>query len=419
VSERLLDGLTRHGPIPLDRHLAVHGPLPEAGPDLIGEVRRSGLVGRGGAGFPAAVKLAAVAEGSRPVVVVNGTEGEVMSAKDRALLTRAPHLVLDGAAAAAAAVGARDVLVTAPAPARAVLAEALAERAAAAGGRRGGRGPRVTVVERAAGYVAGEETAVVAHLEGRAPRPRMSPPLVAHEGYKKRPTLVQNVETLAHLALIARHGGGWFRERGPAARPGTTLVTVSGAVRAPGVHEVDSGAALADVLARAGGATERVRALLVGGYFGAWVPAEAAGLALDDDALGRHGAAVGAGVVVVLGASACPVAETARLADYLAAESAGQCGPCVFGLRALADGVARFAGGRTQAGDGEQLVRWMDMVRGRGACRHPDGVVRMLTSAIRLFRQEFEAHARRGPCRRCAAPGTLVLPAPAGRRAAA
>jgi NADH:ubiquinone oxidoreductase subunit F (NADH-binding) len=414
MTGRLLGGVGPRGPVGLDRHLAVHGPMPEVASELIDEVTRSGLRGRGGAGFPAGIKLAAVAEGRRPVVVVNGTEGEPMSAKDHAMLIRAPHLVLDGAVAAARAVGAREVLLCAPPADHAVVAAALAERGAGSRGR-----PRVTLVPSAPGYVAGEETAVIAHLEGRAARPRMTPPRPAQEGYRKRPTLMQNVETLAHVGLIARHGASWFRELGTADRPGTTLVTISGAVRGPGVYEVPSGLPLAELARVAGGVTEPPRALLVGGYFGAWVDQDGAGLTLDDGELRRHGAAVGAGVVVVLGSSACPVAETARLAAYMAAESAGQCGPCVHGLGSLAGVLDRFATARTVPGDGERLVRWTEMVRGRGACAHPDGVARMLASATRLFRTELEDHARRGPCARCASASTLVLPAAVHARAAA
>ncbi|MEO8687699.1 MAG: NADH-ubiquinone oxidoreductase-F iron-sulfur binding region domain-containing protein [Solirubrobacteraceae bacterium] len=407
MSGRLLTGLTRSGPLALDRHVATHGPLPDSGSELIAEVLAAGLRGRGGAGFPAGVKLAAVAEGTRPVVIVNGTEGEPMSAKDRSLLKRTPHLVLDGAIAAARAVGAREVFVCASAQANTVVAAALAEREHA--GRRAQ--PRFTLLPRADGYVAGEETAVLAHLEGRPPRPRVTPPRPAQQGYHGRPTLVQNVETLAHLALIARHGAAWFRELGTEDRPGSTLLTVSGAVRTPGVYEVPSGIALDEVVHLAGGAIEPARALLVGGYFGAWVSGEGRGLALDDVALRPHGAAVGAGVVVVLGESACAVAETARLTAYLAAESAGQCGPCVNGLGALAGAVERLATGRAASDDGERLVRWIEMVRRRGACAHPDGAARMLTSANRLFGSELAEHARRGPCARCAVASALVLPA--------
>jgi NADH:ubiquinone oxidoreductase subunit F (NADH-binding) len=400
ASPRLLAGFSGRGAVRHAQHLAIHGPLPRAGAELIDAVAAAGLRGRGGAGFPAGTKLAAVAAGRRPVVVVNGTEGEPMSAKDVLLLTRAPHLVLDGAVLAAGAVGAREIHVVAPQRALATLVAALGQREERAD---------IRLLARAPGYVAGEETAVLAHLEGRPPRPRLTPQRPAERGFRRRPTLVQNVETLAHIALIARHGPAWFRTTGTAERPGTMLVTVSGAVRAPGVLEVEPGLPLDALLAAAGGPREPLRALLVGGYFGAWVE-PGPGLRLDDAALAAHGAAVGAGVVVALGASACPVAETARLTAWLAAESAGQCGPCVHGLGALADLLGRLAAGRVRTGDMTRLERWTSMVRRRGACAHPDGVARMLTSARTVFAAELEDHARRGPCAACRAPSPLRLP---------
>ena len=190
-------------------------------------------------------------------------------------------------------------------------------------------------------------------------------------------------------------------------------------MRAPGVYEVEPGTAMDDLIALAGGPLEPVRAMLVGGYFGAWVAAGVTSPGFDDASLRPYGAAVGAGVVVVLGASSCPVAETARLAAYMAGETAGQCGPCVNGLGALAGVVDRYATGRVVAGDPERMIRWIDMVRGRGACRHPDGVARMLTSAIRVFRDEFDEHGQRGRCARCARPTSSRCPTARAARSAA
>jgi NADH:ubiquinone oxidoreductase subunit F (NADH-binding) len=377
---RLLAGLRADGPLTLAEHHAIHGPLPDTGRELIDVVEAAGLRGRGGANFPAAVKLRAVAQRRKAVVVVNGTEGEPLSAKDALLLMRAPHLVLDGAELAAAAVGAREVVLAAPAATHRAVAAALAER----------RGAAMAVVESAPGYVAGEETAVIAHLEGRPARPHVTPPRPAERGLRKRPTLVQNVETLAHLALIARHGADWFRAAGTEQRPGTTLLTVSGAVAASGVAESEAGAALGDVL----DPSEPLRAVLVGGYFGGWVPAEES-RALD-------GAALGAGVVLALGRSSCPIAETARIATYMASQSAGQCGPCVFGLGALAGVLERLAAGRGARDDAARLARWTEMVRGRGACAHPDGVARLLASTARVFEEELHDHIHRGVCTACA-----------------
>jgi len=410
MNYRVLAGLPAPKALSLGAHLELHGEAPlltraDAEP-LIRAVAESGLRGRGGAGFPTAAKLTAVAEHRRPIVVVNGVEGEPMSVKDRVLLTLLPHLVLDGATVAAQAVGARECVIAAPADAIATLQMALRERSR----RDTHTGVRMKVELAPPGYVSGEETALIAHLEGRPPRPRLTPPWPAERGLRGRPTLVQNVETLAHLALIGRYGSDWFRSEGSAERPGTTPVSISGAVAAPGVYEVPGGMPLPSLLQIAGGAIDNVRALLVGGYFGAWVEGTGRGLQLDDTSLRAVGAASGAGVVVVLGAQECGVAETANLAAYMAEESAGQCGPCVHGLGGLAEVLERAASGRAIRGDSDRLARWTEMVHGRGACRHPDGAARMISSATRVFAQELAEHARHGHCRACQRPRVLRTP---------
>jgi NADH:ubiquinone oxidoreductase subunit F (NADH-binding) len=210
---------------------------------------------------------------------------------------------------------------------------------------------------------------------------------------------VQNAETLAHIALIARFGPTWFRSLGTAAEPGTTLVTLSGAVARPGVHEVELGTRTSDLIAEAGGATEPIGAFLVGGYFGGWT--RDASLPLT----ARAG--LGAGVVVAFPAAACGVHESARIVRYLAGESAGQCGPCVHGLAALASGLEQIVRGQTRD-DRDRLVRWAQQVTARGACRHPDGAARFVTSALDVFADELTLHLRKG---RCSATKSAALPA--------
>lgn len=401
MTTRLLAGAAALGTVDLAHHRAAHGPLPVLGRGdadrLVDVVAAAGLRGRGGAGFPTARKLEAVAFARHPVVVVNGTEGEPASGKDRLLLGTQPHLVLDGAVTAARAVGAREIVVVAPATAHPALGAALDERGAR-------DGPEVRLVVAAEGYVAGEETAVLAHVEGRPARPRLAPPRPAERGLHGRPTLVQNVETLAHLGLVVRHGAGWFREAGTPERPGTTLVSVSGAVGRRGVFEVPVGTPVDELLRLAGGPAEPLRALLVGGYFGAWIDGGARP-ALSDRDLRPLGAAVGAGVVLALGASSCPVAAVARLGSWMAGQSAGQCGSCVNGLAAIAGVLGRLADGRGAPDDLALLTRWTAMVDGRGACAHPTGTVRMITSATRLFAAELDDHAHHGRCATCAAAG--------------
>jgi NADH:ubiquinone oxidoreductase subunit F (NADH-binding) len=415
---RLLTGLTGET-MSLAHHNSVHGPLPELGkrdgPALIAEVERAGLRGRGGAAFPTATKMAAVAGAGRAsAVVVNGAEGEPASEKDALLLGDAPHLVLDGADLAARAVGAREAIVCVRASAedaRRRVARAIEER---------GRSPvKLRLVATPDAYLAGEESALVRYLNGGPLKPTFVPPRPFERGVDRRPTLVNNVETLAHLALIARHGARWFREVGSAQEPGSTLVTLSGAVMRPGVYEVEPGARLSSLLEAADHPTDDVRAVLIGGYFGAWVD----GSRVPEVVLGREelrqlGGSLGSGVVFVLSARACGVAESARALAYLARESAGQCGPCANGLPAIAQGVAAIARGLAPAGIEADIERWSGLVHGRGACHHPNGAARLALSALRVFEEEFERHRMGGPCPRCSSLPQLPVPGEHGRRAA-
>ena len=402
---RLLAGLEPGGqPMSLAAHSRIHGPLPDIPPQrLIEEVERSGLRGRGGADFPTARKLRAVAARRRAgPVLVNGSETEPASAKDRLLLARLPHLVLDGAVLAAGAVGASEVIVKVGEGADDVVGAV----AGAASVRERDR-VRISVVAGPEGYVTGEESAVVRFLNGGPAKPAFVPPRPFERGIRGRPTLIQNPETLAQLALVARFGSAWYRELGTLADPGSALVTITGAVRAPGVYELAFGTPMGDLLDAAGGPVEPLQALLVGGYFGTWVDASAAvRLRLAREDLRSVGCSLGSGVLIALGESACGPHESARVVSYLADQSAGQCGPCVYGLRAIADAFGALADGAAGPRERERVLRWCADVRGRGACHHPDGAVRFVESALRVFARDLEAH-RRGRCD--AAPAGLPL----------
>ena len=370
--------------------------------ELLDAVEASGLTGRGGAGFPTAIKLRTVARGRRPVVVANGTEGEPASGKDKALMTRNPHLVLDGAIVASRLVGARETIVAVSREAvgsLAALRQALAERP--------DEGISLEAVPER--FVAGEETALVHWLNGGEAKPTYAPPRPFERGVRGRPTLVQNVETLAGLALVARYGPAWFRKLGTEAEPGSVLVTVRGAVRGPGVVEVELGTPLREVIARCGGLEAVPQAILVGGYFGAWIAPDP-DLPLSNEALRPLGAALGARTIAVLAESSCGVAETARVASYMAAQSAGQCGPCVFGLAAVADCLARVAGRHADGVDAlERLPRLHAQIARRGACAHPDGTLGFVQSALGVFAREIEEHLA-GRC--SATDHEPVLPTP-------
>ena len=390
-------------PVPEDLrgHLARYGPAPYRGKGgaLIADVEAAGLTGRGGAAFPVHRKLAVVARarGARKVAVANGAESEPASRKDEMLLRLAPNLVLDGLQLAAEAVGATEAhlyLHYAPGP---QILRALAERSSRGLDRLG-----VTITQAPPRFLAGQEAAVVNRLGGGPALPTFQPPRVSERGLGGAPTLVQNAETLAHLALIARYGPRWFRAVGTSDEPGSMLVTVYRPDARAHIREAAIGTPLRTLLGGDGDGdgtgVHGVQAWLVGGYHGTWLPLpDAAGITLDNASLRRFGAAAGAGVLAALPSGRCGLTEAARVTGYLAAESAGQCGPCLNGLPRIAAALAELAGSGHRRQTLADLERWSGLVTGRGACRHPDGTVRFVRSALTVFEPEIRRHAR-GQC---------------------
>jgi NADH:ubiquinone oxidoreductase subunit F (NADH-binding) len=396
----------------LGSHLTRNGPLPyregSKGAPLLAEVEAAGLTGRGGAAFPTWRKLLAAAGGQRPVAIANAAEGEPASAKDATLLASAPHLVLDGLQLAAEAIGATDGYLYAKEGAALMLARrALVERRALGVDR-----VQVRVAVAPERFVAGEETAVLAGIEGRDALPKDKARLVVEFGLRGRPTLVHNAETLAHLALIARRGARWFREEGTSPEPGTFLATVTSVDSGTGpvVVEAPYGIPLGELISLAG-VQGRIGAVLLGGFHGGWLPTEPGlRLPVSRAALAPWDASPGAGVVLVLPPHACGLDASARILGYLAEQSARQCGPCLSGLPRLAQLAAELAaagnpgnpgrlapagaprGPRPNPGLPFELERLSALVSGRGACHHPDGSVRMLRTALRTFGSDVSAH---------------------------
>jgi NADH:ubiquinone oxidoreductase subunit F (NADH-binding) len=379
--------------------LVIGRPTRDRLAQLTEALERAGVHGRGGAGFPTATKLRAVAaQRGRPIIVVNAAEGEPLSQKDRYLLTNRADTVLDGARMAADALGADEIIVAvdehmnvqADAIARNVLARPDLSR----------RGLRTTVQMVPAGYVTGQETALISALGGHAAKPTITPPYPFEKGLRGRPTLVSNTETYSHIGRVAR--GSY---------DGSRLVTVAGAVTQPGLVEITPDTTLTGVLQTAGGLTETVQGVLLGGYGGTWGRiADVIALPLNEHKLRESHLTLGAGIVVLLGDSSCAVAEVARVAKWMAAESAGQCGPCVHGLSAIAASLQELTRDGNRSAAYDQIPRWSAMIQKRGACAHPDGVSRFVTTALRVFAREFDDHARHGACDRCALSSTLPIP---------
>jgi NADH:ubiquinone oxidoreductase subunit F (NADH-binding) len=338
-------------------HQRVHGPMPAfvGRREVIDAVAAADIRGRGGGGFPTARKLAAV-RGRRTIVVANGCESDPLSTKDRALLALAPHLVLDGIQVAAYAIGAKEAVLCLHrgSPVLEGVARALVERDT----------DMVRIVEIPPYYVASEESALVHYLTSGDARPTGKEPRPAERGM-----LVQNVDTLAQLALVARLGPENYR------RSRTDLVTVGGAV-----VEVAAGTTIGSLV----GPSE---AVLVGGYGGRWVPWS---VAVDMPC------ATGLSSVYALPSSSCGLMFTAKILARLAAESARQCGPCMFGLPAIAQDFDELVHGVAAAAD--RLARRLPLIAGRGACAHPDGAVRLATSALAVFQYDVSAHIRTRSC---------------------
>ncbi|MFF2041779.1 NADH-ubiquinone oxidoreductase-F iron-sulfur binding region domain-containing protein [Kitasatospora sp. NPDC058170] len=389
---RLLAGTDR-GRLDRTRHVAVHGPMPVLGPDeVVALTRTIDLRGRGGAGFPFARKFQAVMDALRstdgnPAVVVNGTEGEPSCLKDTALLLNAPHLVLDGAEIAAVALRADEVAIgVTRGDVKASVQQALDDRRSLS--------VRMRVEELPERFVTGEGSALINGLNNNAALPSGRRIRTSERGLNGRPTLLSNTETFAQLAVAARVGASAYAEVGLPDEPGTAMLTIAGEA----VVEVPTGVPLNYVLQMCGMSIGQ--GLLVGGYHGMWLNPRASETALvSRESLTALGATLGAGAVLPLPEETCPVGETARVARYMAGESAQQCGPCVWGLARLADELEALTTYGGQAAY-DAVLSHARGVLGRGACSHPDGTSRFVSSALRAFPEDVGQHVYEGGCGR-------------------
>lgn len=400
ATARLLAGAA--GREDLDAHRSRLGPavavweaaIREQPEGIFDMISVAAIRGRGGGYFPLAEKLAVARRSpGTAVVVVNATESEPASRKDRHLMLHRPHLALDGAQAVAAAAGAdRLILAVHPGEPADSLRDAVRERY---------RDPVpasiVTIPDR---YVAGESSALVSWINGGAPLPAGRQVPTAVSGVDGRPTVVSNIESVCHAALVVGAGPGWFRQVGPASTPGSLLVTVAGDVGSPGrVLEVVGPATVADAVEAAGGPIDRPVAVLIGGYAGTWQPADAVlDLQIDPEILARAGSPLGCGLIGVVGASRCGLSEAARLAGWLSSQRAGQCGACDAGLPDLAGAVVGLAEGTAGIRRGTKRIAALgDAIAGRNLCSLPDGTVAMVESAVTTFWEEIGLH-RKGRC---------------------
>lgn len=398
---RLTAGFEQFGRLDLWDHQQVHGDLrPMSIAELISLAEQVRLAGRGGAGFPFARKVRAVVDSSRKqgkpvVVVVNATEGEPAAWKDKVLLARAPHLILDGASLAAWALEAEEIVIGVEENhvGGRSLRMALAERRMPAPTR------IVSVPHR---FISGEGGALVRGINGEAHIPPGVKVRASDSGVDGLPTLLSNAETFAQLAVAASIGPYEYMSVGVPKEPGTVMLTITSNGK-PSVVEAPTGVPLKEVLRMCG--TTPGQGVLLGGYHGKWITAEAASRAeISKESLTEVGGTLGAGIMIPLPEDTCPLGEVSRVMHYMAAESAGQCGPCRLGLPDLARTVSKLVEG----GGGQAAVRAaVGVVKGRGACSHPDGTSRFAISALDVFAEDIAAHAFHDGCGR---PVRNILP---------
>ncbi|OBH50009.1 NADH-ubiquinone oxidoreductase-F iron-sulfur binding region domain-containing protein [Mycobacterium sp. E2479] len=397
---RLLNEQTGQGREDLAAYRKLGGYRPLADADaFLREVESGGVVGRGGAAFPLAVKLRSVRDNGRfmgpPVVVANGEEGEPASVKDRWLLRNRPHLVLDGLRLAATIVAADRAYVY-------VSDQESAHSVDSALGELDPDTLGVTIDLRTVqpGYVAGEETAAVRAINGGPAKPTDKPPRPFEAGVDDRPTLVSNVETLANLPYLQSHGSAEYRSEGTTLSPGTFLATITGAGRPPVLYELPHGLAFTDLLALHGVSADHVRGALMGGYFAGLLNRSVLATTLDHETMRRVGSGLGCGAISVI-TDECPVAVAASVLAYFDRENAGQCGSCFNGTAAMAAAAGALRDGAATTEDVERLRRWSVLLRGRGACATLDAATNVAASLLDQFPNEVRVHLD-GTCPDCA-----------------
>jgi len=407
---RMTAGLDRMTRLDLAAHTEIFGPLPRMSADeLIAMASEVDLRGQGGAAFPFARKLKVVIDtakkSSQPtIVVVNATEGEPGSFKDKMLMIRSPYLILSGAALVAEAIEAEEIIVG-------VTSNELANRSIeAAIAAEPGLRKMVRIVQQPERFISGESGALVRGINGKKPVPPGRKTLAAERGVDDLPTLLSNASTFAQLSVLALLGPARFASVGVPEEPGTVLLSVSGSAKHPAVVECPTGVPLGAVLdicqAPAGDG------VLIGGYHGMWLDAEAAyQVPIGREGLAAAGGTFGTGIVLPLGDGTCPLGEVSRIANYLAGESAGQCGPCKLGLPSIARALAAIVDGSGGIEALDAARRAAVTVAGRGACSHPDGTTRFVLSALEVFTEDLAAHVFHSSCGR---PVRGILPLPDG-----
>jgi len=411
------DYLARDGYRALAMCLGAQGPIADTPDEVIAAISDSGLRGRGGAGFPTGRKWALGRAQTDPVkyVICNGDEGDPGAFMDRLVLESDPHRVIEGLAIAAYAIGAAEgyLYIRAEYP-QAVRHTRAAIRQAEDRGYLGQNifgspfSLRLEVREGAGAFVCGEETALIQSLEGKRGMPKLRPPYPVERGLRGHPTVINNVETLACVPWIIRHGAGAFAALGTANSRGTKVFALAGKINRGGLIEVPMGITIREVVEEIGGGIRnggQFKAVQLGGPSGGCIPARLGQTPIEYDALAQTGAIMGSGGLVVLDDRDCMVDIARFFLKFTQSESCGKCTFCRIGTKRMLEILERICAGKGRPGDLEQLEMLADYVGRASLCGLGQTAPNPVLTTLHYFREEYEAHIheRRCPAGRCPA----------------
>jgi len=379
--------------------------------DVVAELKKAGLRGRGGAGFPTGVKWDKVLNHrvKEHYFVCNAGEHEPGTFKDRYLLKTLPHQLIEGCLIAAHTVQAKAAFIYVnheyeEERENLKKALALANARGLVGKNVLGKGYDIElqVFEGHGSYVAGEETAMLESMQGRPAMPRQKPPFYPTDfGLYGKPTLVNNVETLCNIPRILYKGAAWFTQVGTERCPGTMMFSLSGSVNRPGVYEMPMGVTIRELIEKCGGGVKggrQIKAVFPGGPAFSMVTADQLDLQMDFDSLKKAGTGLGSAGMIVIDDATCMVAATLKYSNFFKGESCGQCPPCRMGTNNLATLMAKIEEGQGTQKDMDSLLQLCGFVKGTGYCTLVTGAAVLVQSSVKLFQKEYEEHLRLQRC---------------------
>lgn len=378
--------------------------------EIIELVKKSGLRGRGGAGFPTGMKWGfAVADPNKPkYLLCNADEGEPGTFKDKPILAQDPHLLIEGMIISAYAIGAEKgyIYIRGEYPKVARILEGAVDEAY----KKGYLGKNILkkgfdfdlhVHKGAGAYICGEETALIESIEGKRGHPRVKPPFPANVGAWGKPTVVNNVETLANIPWIALKGSDWFAGIGGPGGTGPKIYCISGHVNKPGVYELPMGITLRELIYEHGGGirgNRKLKAIIPGGISAPVLMPDALDVKMDFDSVAKAGSMLGSAAVIVMDETTCMVKIAWRAMKFFEHESCGKCTPCREGTPWLSKILERIEKGAGREEDIDLMIDICDNIKGKTLCPLGDGATSPVLSTIKYFREEYDAHIREARC---------------------